>query len=360
MEYLFVFLFSIILANCAQNYIDKNKKIGVFYLSLSLLLPCILAAVRNTNIGIDVEYYVLPYYEEAVQSRTLGNYFSDCVDEKKDLFFALLAWLGKFADGPWAFMFIIQLMISLPLYIAIYVYRRSIKYWAALSFFYLIFFNTGLCVMRQLVSASLLICAYSFLKRKNYLIVVLFVTLSILTHHSAMLIALIVFVIYYLCESKGVSGIHIILAAILGVYFFSEVSEYFIQKALIDEIYVERAVVREDEASLSVKALIYFAIVFLMPFIFIKELHFRIINLIAIIGYLFLFLGMYSSYFGRIGLSFQLFGIISVPYALLHVPKKIRSIANICFISLSLFYWYVAVVEQSGWGTYPFEFYKFK
>ena len=61
-----------------------RMKIGIWeYVSLikistlvGVLILVILASLRDTSVGSDVEYYVVPYFKEAVNSSKFFNYLS--------------------------------------------------------------------------------------------------------------------------------------------------------------------------------------------------------------------------------------------------------------------------------------------
>jgi len=359
MEYFIVFIISIWFANLAQKQFDIGiNKTGWLFYFVSMLIPCLLAALRNINIGIDVEFYVTPLLQEAWHSN-FEQFLTAAKEENRDLFFSLIMYIGSWSNYPWLSMFIIQFLISAPIYLCLYRYREHIKIWIALFIFYFMYFNTGLCVMRQFVSASFLFLAYSYLSEKKYIPHIILGVIACLSHHFAIVVFALISAIYYAVEVRQFSNKYFIIASLLIVILGMSFFDYLFQNALIDEMYMDRAIARVDEGRFNLKGTMYYSFTIILPYFFIGDNRFKTIQTIATVGFVLMFLGLYTSYFARFSMSLQMFVILSFPYFLTQVKSKHATLLTITLLLATLWYWHTAVVLQTGWGTYPYEMYKF-
>ncbi len=91
--YLSVFLTSLLCMWLGQNQINavgtavynkrQKKFFGIFFFSVALLLPILLAGVRDTSVGNDINGYVLPNFEFAQNdSLNFSSFYRRMPDRK--------------------------------------------------------------------------------------------------------------------------------------------------------------------------------------------------------------------------------------------------------------------------------------
>ena len=73
--YIVTFLISCSLLYIGEKY-QKNKLLSYTFIVLGLLLPCTLAGLRNETIGTDVQVYVRPMFEAAINTDKFIDYFN--------------------------------------------------------------------------------------------------------------------------------------------------------------------------------------------------------------------------------------------------------------------------------------------
>ena len=117
MIYLVVFAISIITYFISDRV--KLKYIRNILLIVSLIVPVLLAAYRGTEIGTDIKTYVLPSYNIASMQTTFINFVKNNYFET-DIAFNILVYIcSTIFKSFHALLGIIQLLISLPVYVVI-------------------------------------------------------------------------------------------------------------------------------------------------------------------------------------------------------------------------------------------------
>lgn len=174
-----------------KTAVKSKGKSRYFFLLLSAVVPSLLAAFRDSDIGRDVGLYVLPIWQNAVNSHSFLEFY------RSDSFGAELFYLSfnyivsRFSDSFNFFLFCHEfLMMSLIIWAA-YMYRNKYNSCYVLSFYLFYLFNETLSMMRQGIAVcfSVLACAYLFENKWKKTYFSLFFT--IISHNSAVLALLI-------------------------------------------------------------------------------------------------------------------------------------------------------------------------
>lgn len=177
-----------------------KKKIGRYFLiSLAICIPCLLAGLRDVNIGTDTSGYVIKIFSAAIQSSGLKDFYNTLIyHEWKyvtissfEYGYTTLVYLeAKLFNNFFASLFINQIVIILPIVLGLLKYekRYGIKAYIGYMFFLFMFFNVSLNAVRQFMSISILFYGISTLivdksKKKYFLCLIQ----SVLFHTSGVL-----------------------------------------------------------------------------------------------------------------------------------------------------------------------------
>ena len=121
--YIITFIISCSLLKIANQI--NNKILKKTFNILAIIIPCILAGLRNTKVGTDVEVYVQQLFYFAKQSSSY-NEFLTCkwwwiyrikyVADFESAFTLFVYFTQKLTDNIQMVMFGIQVLISVPIY----------------------------------------------------------------------------------------------------------------------------------------------------------------------------------------------------------------------------------------------------
>jgi len=242
MLYLSTFGISVLLMALAEK---RKSKVYFWLLSAAaLLLPCMLAALRAEQVGTDVRHYLKPMLELA---STSGNYMDFlrrtwsssigvlCVGDYEYGFTLMVYAVAKLFGNLRVLMFTVEAAILVPVYIALTYKRGKLPAWLGMLVYYLVFYNAGLNLMRQLIAMSLLLLAFRMMLEKKWILAFLLSGGSLLFHYSALLM-IPIYAVYFLlrilqnCNLKLRLGKHrvsvwwpTIAASLIGAVCFAAV-----------------------------------------------------------------------------------------------------------------------------------------
>lgn len=190
----------------------------------------ILAAIRNDDIGKDIETYVIPTFNWALKYNfsefmKIGNL------ESGYMIFSFII-TNVFKDYHFI-LFFIQIIISLLIYSFAYKERNRMPMWLVMTVFLLIIYNDTFTMMRQSIAVLLIILSYTSLKEKKYLKTILLYVIAILFHNTAMISILgyIFIVINYSNKitknSKIYINIGVLVIYIICLSFYQKILYFF-------------------------------------------------------------------------------------------------------------------------------------
>ena len=184
-----------------------NKYIAFLFICLAVLIPSILAGVRSTEIGTDVNVYITPVLKE--MKRNNANLLTLLKNElfvgetNGVLFTTILYFFSKFENGLFGTLFVIEILCLTPVIFVIQKqdYSALLKT-LALFCYYCIFFHYNLNLMKQCVAVSISFWGFELIyKNKKLSYFVLIAGIILLIHKTAVLSFLVYFV-YLLSYDK--------------------------------------------------------------------------------------------------------------------------------------------------------------
>jgi len=212
MEYILIFMCSVVVFAIAER--QRDKRIFWVLSAASLLMPCLLAAFRAEWIGRDVTHYLIPLMEQAKNANSysaflqtswissIGTLFT--ADYEYGFVFLVYA-VTKLTGSIFVLQFVIQALVLVPVYIALYRNRQHQPIWLGMLVFYLLFYNASLNLMRQCIAMSILLLSFQMLLEKKWIFTVVFALGALLFHTGAVIVIPvygICFVIYLLRNVK--------------------------------------------------------------------------------------------------------------------------------------------------------------
>jgi len=200
------------ISSCFFAYIDfrygKSSKTASFILSaFAVVIPCLVAGMRDPSIGTDVQVYIEPIIKLMKESNDgLMTYLYNeiFVGETNGLFFtALLFFCSRFSNGLFVALFLIELFCIVPVYIVVKKQNFSDGLKSlALFCYYCNFYHLSLNLMKQCVAVSILFLGFELVKKRKtvkYFILLLFTVVFI---HKSAVLGLISYIVFILATDK--------------------------------------------------------------------------------------------------------------------------------------------------------------
>jgi len=169
---------------------EEGKKKFFLFSALSILLPVLLAGLRDYSIGIDTSnYYDMErYWATASVSDSLWEYMAFYHTRGLgEYFFALLVGIMGQTGSFTLFLLVVHAWIIIWVYIGAYRLRKHVQPWLILLLFYLAFFSHSLNVMRQYMALSFMFAFLMDLSQKKYLRYLIAVAIATMFHTSGLL-----------------------------------------------------------------------------------------------------------------------------------------------------------------------------
>ena len=199
--YLIVFVLSITLL--MAGYKIRNTIFGKILIFTGLLVPCMLAGIRDISIGTDTKGYVYNLYALAKDSNTIRSFFDIAYKwyAEKDYCYLLITYSAAKYNLSFGFLlFIYEALIMFPLYFC--AKKMNLDRFGFiicfLSFFFLLY-NVSFNMVRQsiaIVLATLSFVYYMKSENKKEKIIAYILLLIAFKFHSTSIITLALFWLY--------------------------------------------------------------------------------------------------------------------------------------------------------------------
>lgn len=161
--YLLGFLGSLAIVAIIQRW--PRTSVGfVFWSCAAIVIPCLMAGLRNASIGTDVMGYAKPLFELAADNAGLDSYYASSWWRDGwhyvgpgdfEVGYSMLAWMSARVFGSFqSFLFLTQALTIGPIYLAACRRRRELSMTLVLAIYYLVFFNLSLNMMRQSIAMA--------------------------------------------------------------------------------------------------------------------------------------------------------------------------------------------------------------
>lgn len=383
LKYLILFIPTIAATAISEKLANKNKKGYIVFAIIAISLPSFFAAIRGTDVGVDVKTYAIYIYLAAGKSSNL----TECIDnikiyglENVEFGYIILAYITtRIINSLQAFLFTTELLIILPVYIVAMKLKDRIAPHAVMSCFLCIFYIATFNIMRQSIAAAWLLMAFTYLYEKKIIRGGVFCVFSCLFHRTSIIISVIIIVgIIYFRVRKGWIRIllllfletSILMILIVGLKDLSTILKFPIfekyQKLLAIFLSGDR---KFTYFELSIQAYaewffrIAFGVIGLNLLIDKTYNGNRLIQTtclycgLAIIIYSLFFVLFHSAYGYRLTWQLEFFAVITLPW-LCKRGKNLRYtyLTTIMFYTSIIACWIIGYAYLGWHGTLPLEF----
>lgn len=184
------------------SYIDErnllkekpNRLKHIIMAAFIIVLPAVLAGLRDYSIGTDVQIYAKSVFECAVRSSSVNSVL-ERYSELEHGFLMLAFIVSRITSSVHFFLFSIAFIIQLFVYLALYRTRKYCSIFMGESVYLFLIYNASLNMMRQTIAMAILLFALTYLFEKKYLISLVWIFIGSFFHNS-IIIGLLYFPVF--------------------------------------------------------------------------------------------------------------------------------------------------------------------
>lgn len=361
----------------------EKKRLPVF-LGISffaLLIPCLIAGLRDQTIGTDVLVYVKPMTGAAISAESLQEYFEgywfsgwrNLYVKDYEICFSMLVYVvARLTRNLGAVLFAIQAVMIVPIYVALARDRKNTPVWLGMLMYYLLFYNATLNAMRQWAAMAILLLAFRMLLERKWAWTVAFCFMAVLFHNTAVLIIPIftIFGVLQMMQNTRMDYNNLRLqgsSVIMGMIFLVAVAAVLnlpLVLKLLSSIGFGQYnnYLQGNQMSLSLRQIIW-----QLPLIFVLAINWKSLCrtdkaapfymtmvLLSLVLSQLVSVGVYAS---RIASYFSMYCILWAPSVYrASRPGSKRILITLLLIAYGFVYWYYNYVLQMRNETYPYNF----
>lgn len=362
------FLISVAFIAASIKY--RRKIIHKPLVFMALLIPALLAGLRDFSIGNDVMLYGNYWFERATNYNSLVEYLKKALEHSIDSGYASINYLcSLISKDAHFFYFIYALLQMIVLYFAIKDYNKMISVPFAFFVYFFTYYNSSLNILRQIMAILLVLLSYRFVfekKPQKFFVCILFA----MSFHVSAIVGSVLYPLNWAIHTdfKKFWRFAVIAGsvALVGVYEYILVA---ISRMGITSFNRYTHYLADDQGGGR-----YIRLAFWTFFCILYYLNRNRIKKIApqheLIGFC-LFFSLVASFINffsgawmiRIIYYFDCISVFSIPLIAKTIKVKGgfgKLKANYMLIGLFIYvYWLIVYVVRNGAATFPYQFMKF-
>ncbi|HAV4491177.1 TPA: EpsG family protein [Acinetobacter baumannii] len=347
-------------------YSVRNKVSPYLFKQLLVWIPCIIVFLIpmafQKNVGTDYVSYIEIYKYDSLRW---------LYESKQEYLFLWIIDLAKFFGSPQFIFIIFALIVSTFFFITLHLYRKNLAYKPWL-FFFIYFtstgiYNTSFNTLRQSAIVAILpILLYLFYKRKDFLFILIIITLSFL--HKSALLYLLFYPILLIPNSRKIYLLVFFLSSIVYALNFNSIATALSQLPIFSSIFGNYAYYVNSDffdggPILSILTKLYYLPIFaIFWLLYLKDrninnfldLSIKIWSLTCFMIIQMVHIGIFYRFWNM----FAFFYIFPIYYVIDHFIKK-RNGLMVLAILLYIFLPYVVKVVLFPSAEYSYNFYNF-
>ena len=199
-----------------------------FVYGIALLIPAVLAGIRDVSVGTDVLVYAYPIFENARAAQYMSD-LSNAWDRIEIGYLWLNFALSRITYSHNVLLFSLMFIQVLFVFLTLRQWKNKIPIWLGMFVFYALFFNASLNLMRQCLALSIAFFGMKYIFKKKFFLFVFWILLGSLFHRSALIIALYYPLFWYANQFSSKKSTILFATIFLSLIVFSEqIATFFI------------------------------------------------------------------------------------------------------------------------------------
>ena len=247
--YLLFFLAFFFFAVADTTANDNSCK---FFTLIGVLILSVFAGVRDLSVGIDTEPTVFAFFLPFEKVISL-DMVSDVILSEPIYGYLSFA-LHKLTNEPWVFLFTTQFLTAGPVAAGLYRYRKKALISIGMLVYMFLFYQFGLNIIRQSISAAFLFWAFVECLNRRYFLSTVLSVFCFLFHKSGIIgIALVLSVLALAKIKKTKTRVFILVATVLcfffGIWYWKSLISWAVSIGLLQSKFMGYVAIFSGEAS---------------------------------------------------------------------------------------------------------------
>lgn len=233
LAFVICFIFSPVFTYSAEKSFKKNqKKNGIFFSIIAILIPTIIAALRSEEIGRDIKMYVAPYLELANYS-SASRYWTYYKIANLEKGYALMVFFMSFITTDYhVLLFFIHLLPIVAVFYFAYYNKDEISMTLVMIVYLLLWYSRGYTIMRQSIAMGFIILSLINFDKNKMLKSFIWFVCAILFHSSAIISIGFYIIIFVNRNVKKISDkilTYFVMFVVLGIIiaFYKQIIYFF-------------------------------------------------------------------------------------------------------------------------------------
>lgn len=360
--YLIVFFMSYKLLCLSQG--SQSRRSQKALVIMALLLPAILAGLRDYSIGTDVRVYGNNWFYYARWNKA-ATYFRMAASSDIGFVYAFLNYvISLFTGSPHWFYFVLNLSTLGLIYKAARDNADLGDVPFAILTFYFLFYNQTLNLLRQSLAIAFVACSFVYIRRQRPWRFMVFAMLAVFTHVTA-IVVFVMYAIYKVINGKlgSLAKAGILSGATAVVVFFFPLMKILLQRGILPMRYA--AYVNHVSRGGGYVRLFLLCLPYLILILFfVKKDSFKkersVLVCYLLVSTLVSFLAFRMTYTVRIGYYFDVCLIFIIPFIARNLRLDVKAggkmMNKILLIALMLGYWVFVYGIRKSNETVPYLF----
>lgn len=376
MIYIICFVIATLFAYLANK--SSKKVYRYIFSAIAILAPSILAGLRSTNIGTDINIYVLPAFNVAKNSENFITYLTNIQELDTEFLYNVLVYvIAKTTNSINVLLFVQHFIICLLFYIGAYNFRNKSYSFVTYSLFLLMYYNMSLNLIRQFIAMAIIFFALKYIYEKKPIKYIISIGIAMLFHSTA-IIALLFYFVYIICKLKRrniylCTSVIILLIAVLN---YNQILNILVDLGLIASKYATRYSIKDvndfnfDIANTTIR--IYNIVLIIYEYNKLKnDEDNQFFTMIAVYDLIILQIGAFVPFAYRISIYFDIVNIANVSRILksadidkqICIKNKNIMVKNNKYLFILLTYlmylaYFIFTYIMAGSNeTYPYQFF---
>ena len=356
--YLIVFLISSLLFYIAAKRERKWNISAVF----AILIPSLLAGLRDSSIGTDT----IVYYDIYDIASSAESYSSFLLTLNTEYFYYIISHVAKYMGGFEFLLFLYQGLTIIFIYNVAYKYSHNLNVFLVFTLYFFLFFNFSLNIMRQCLAMGYLLNISVLLLERKPCRFMFFAILGLIFHTSEIIVATFIYVIYWLSTTTRVKQqlfipLYFLCIVLLFEKFTIVVSqmEYFSIGRMSDYASSYQA------DNLGTYNNTDIALAFLNIVVLWIAFHYKLVNkafylpmiLLIAIQLMFMLLGVYNKWLSRMAMYLTFYSLIFLQHVghSSKLSRNSRMAYGMVLFFIGLVYWFWINAYRGSNETIPYK-----
>lgn len=372
MIYALTFTSSILMFYFALNFRESNKKLFKILSFIAIMIPCLIAGLRDYSIGTDVNLYVNPLFNVSLYFNNFFDYINSTGSEVNDIGYLFLTFIsGKLSKDIFWLFFLSEFLIIAPIYKALLNVTKNKKIIiCGIFIFFMVLYNLSLNMVRQSIAIAFSMLSFSYFIKGNKPKTFIFLLIA-LSFHSSSIIMLVTFAFYHFFHKEKTNAkksfmfeYFVFSIITISIIMLPNILSFLIKIELLDAKHFGRLLENSSKYDINFIRTAWY-IIFYFLFLFNKKRfsinisNSQFYNFLSFISIVILQLGAVVQFSERIGYYFFFISLIlGVPFLIVdNENKKIKRDYLVLIIFVVFFaYWFYWSIYIGSNQTYPFVF----